>query len=155
MILLTQHARGTPFDNSINGFVATETQSAIEEAKSAALGLAQWIVSINRNAIMINNNWFGRNELMSNSASYVFNRATRLISLSWTNTNEDCSFDLEFYKNGRETTKIYTYEVRLKTMGYIFGLSYDFVAGDYLDIKYIDQGQNASDMGLDIGMTAI
>ena len=33
----TQAARGTPFDNSANGFIATDTQAAIEEAYALAL----------------------------------------------------------------------------------------------------------------------
>jgi hypothetical protein len=33
---ITQVAKSTPFDNSVNGFTSTEVQSAIEEIKSSA-----------------------------------------------------------------------------------------------------------------------
>ena len=150
MILVTQHSRGTPFDNATNSFTSTEAQSAIEEARDAATGKIQYLVSINRNGVMSNGDWFGRNEVMPNSASYVANRAITLIGISWSNSKADRDFDLEFYKNGRTTTKFRTYEARNLTLGYDFGWTDSFSAGDYLDIKYIDQGDNASDMGLDI-----
>jgi hypothetical protein len=38
-------AKSTPFDNATNGFTATETQSAIEEAKSTAEGKARWMAT--------------------------------------------------------------------------------------------------------------
>jgi hypothetical protein len=39
----TQVAATVPFDNSSNGFVATDTQSAIEEAKAAADNLNNFV----------------------------------------------------------------------------------------------------------------
>jgi len=153
--LMTQHSRGTPFDNETNSFTATEAQSAIEEARDTATGKIQWIVSINRNSSMSNGDWFGRNELMSNTATYIFTRDTRMIGLSWSNAKTNVDFQLEFYKNGRATTKFYTYTASNLQFGYVTGLSYDFQAGDFLDIKYIDTGDNARDLGLDIILTTI
>ena len=43
-VYTTPVAKSVPFDNSTNGFTATDTQSAIEEAKSSAIGTARYVI---------------------------------------------------------------------------------------------------------------
>jgi len=138
------------FDNSTNGFVSTNVQAAIEEAQSTALGKLVFVVSINRNGSMSGGDWFGRSEVLPNTASFVCPTNMQFIGISWSNANSNCDFDLEFYKNGRTTTKFRTYQARNLTLGYAYGWADSFSAGDYIDVKYIDQGDNVSDMGLDL-----
>lgn len=145
-VTTTQVASSEPFDNSTNGFIATNSQEAIEETK----GKIQYTVSINRNGRMSNNDWLGRSETMGNTSSFVANRNVSLIGIAWANSNSGCQFSLEFYKNGRTTTKFRTYTASNLTYGYDFGWNDLFNAGDFLDIKYIDNGQNASDFGIDL-----
>lgn len=115
-----------------------------------AEGLILFLKSIDMNGTVGNGVWFGRGALLPNSPSYIFDRGSKIIGLSWTNENTARNFDLEFYKNGRATTKFYTYQARNIQIGYANALDFDFVAGDYIDIKMISQGALPSDMGLDI-----
>lgn len=148
---VTQHARSTPFDNSTNGYLATNLQDAIEETNSLLL----YVISITRNGTMSNGDWIGKGELLANTASYVCPRKLQLIGMSWANSSANVDFDLEFYKNGRATTKFRTYEARNLTYGYGYGWTDAFNDGDYLDIKYIDQGDNAADFAIDLIFKAV
>jgi hypothetical protein len=67
----------------------------------------------------------------------------------WSNVNTNVSFDLQFFLNG-SATPFYTYSTvnDADGMGYASGLTYTFNVGDYIKIKYIDQGTNASDFAL-------
>lgn len=151
----SQVAKSEPFDNSTNGFTATNTQEAIEEARNTATGLLVYAVSIIRNGSMSNGDWLGKGELLSNTPSYVAPRNLQFIGLSWGNASPNVDFDLEFYKNGRATTKFRTYEARNLQYGFAYGWDNAFSAGDILDIKYIDQGDNASDFVVDLLFKAV
>jgi hypothetical protein len=75
----------------------------------------------------------------------------RLNELSWSNTNTNVSFDLEFYLDGTApANKFYTLQIRNNAVGYgyVAALEYDFNAGQYIRVKYVDQGTNCSDFAL-------
>jgi hypothetical protein len=137
------------------GWNATDVKGAIVEGRTGTEALLIFVVSITRNGSMSNGDWFGKGELLGSTPTFVFPRNMKLLGISWGNTNASTDFDLEFYKNGRGTTKFRTYEARNKTYDYAYGWTDIFAAGNYLDIKYIDQGDNVSDMGLDIFFTAV
>jgi hypothetical protein len=143
------------FDNTSNGFTATNVQTAIEEARNTATGLLMYTVSVTCNGSMSNGQWIGKGELLSNTVTYVAPRSLQLIGASWGNSNANVDFDLEFFKNGRGTTKFRTFQIRNLTYGYEFNWSDSFVAGDFLDIKYVDQGDNASDFAIDLIFKAV
>jgi hypothetical protein len=66
---VTQHSRATPFDNTTNGFTATEVQSAIEEAKTTATAKRTFLVEVQKAGSMSNASWFNRLSVVSGSYS--------------------------------------------------------------------------------------
>lgn len=150
----SQVAYSTPFDNTSNGFTSEDVQSAIEEAQTTATGLIQYVITILHNGT-VGNVWLGKSEVLPNTPSYVANRNVRLTGISWSNTNASADFDLVFYKNTRTGSSFRTYSTTNNKTGYETGWTDDFSAGDYLEIESIDQGGNASDLGLDLHFTVL
>lgn len=137
-----------PFDNSSNGFTSTDVQAAIEEAKATAAGKLRDSRYFIMNGTVSNGDWLAPSNLISDY-KYIMTENLKFYGLSWSCGNGDGrSFDLEFYKNGTDPGDLfYTYEVRNSTndWDYITGLNYTFQAGDYMEVKYVDQGLNVSD----------
>jgi len=128
-----QHAAMTPFDNSTNSFISTDTQAAIEEAKQNAEGFPRAGIRSTYNATLPNNQWLGPNELLPNTPILVLPVATKLNEITWSNPNTNRAFSIEFYKNGKTAGDLfYTMTVTSPNpgYGYISGLTYTFAAGD-------------------------
>ncbi len=102
------------------------------------------------NGTMGNGDWVSVSNLLSDY-KYVFTEPVNLIGIEWSNANgNDRDFDLVFYKNGIAAGNIIrTYQVRNSTFdyGYDSGWSDEFVAGDYMRVKYVDRGKNCADFG--------
>jgi hypothetical protein len=151
-------ASSVPFDNATNGFVATDTQAAIEEVKTYGEGFPRAGLALIANGTVSNNQWISYSELLPNTPVGPWAVNTKLHEISWSNTNTNVAFSLEFYKNGVTAGDLfYTMAVTSPNTGYgyISGLSYTFNAGDYIRIKYIDQGTNASDFALVLWISRI
>jgi len=138
-----------------NNYIAENVQEALEEVDDIAR-LPVSPLPLIMNGTMSNGDWITYSNLTPNTA-IVIPVKSQLVAFTWANTSTSREFDLEFYKNGRGTTKYATREVRsgLTTSGYFSGLTDPFNAGDTLDIKYIDQGSNASDLVLVLYLKAV
>ena len=141
----TQVASTIPFDNSSNSFTASEAQSAIEEARNTAIGTPRYTIPLVMNGSLSNGDWVTYSNLTPDSSILIPVNCV-LKEITWSNSDTNRSFDMVFYKNGRTTTPYATRQIRNLQYGIITGLSDSFVAGDRLDIKYVDQGLNASDL---------
>lgn len=145
MILIKDVAHSVPFDNSINGFSATDVQEAIEEAKAVAIGLPRFVLPLIYNGTVSNNDWISYSNLTSN-AVILLPLKCRIQEIAWSNNNSSANFDYKLYKNGRPGTLLDTLQIRNLQYGHFDSLNYDFKSGDTIDIQYIDQGTNASDL---------
>lgn len=145
--LQTLVARAIPFDNDTNGYESEDLQGAVEESLTTAISLPRFPTMLLMNGSMSNGDWLTYSNLTPDS-SILIPIKCELREFSWANTRTSVDFDVEFYKNGRTTTKYATREIRSGTAksGIITGLTDAFDAGDSLDLKYIDQGTNASDL---------
>jgi len=137
------------FDNSSNGFTSTDTQSAIEEAKSLAEGFGRVPLLMLHNGTLSNGEEIGRNELMADK-KYIFPVPFKITHLTWNNNRSNVSFSLQFYRYDSTGTQypgnpFYTYQVVNGEYGYVDNLTFTFNAGDYMKIFYVDQGTNCSD----------
>ena len=145
----TQDAIDTPFDNSTNGFTADEVQSAIEEAKETAEGKPRFTLTLVNNGTISNNQWVAYSDLTPDLV-ILFPIDCTVKEFTWANKNTDVSFDLEFYKNGIADPgdKYRTVNVvnDADGHGYYSGWDDDFTAGDWIRIKYKDQGTNCKDL---------
>jgi len=142
-------ASSLPFTDDSGVFTSKNTKDAIFEALNTSVSLPRFPVILVMNGTVSNGDWITYSNLTP-SASIIIPTKCELRELTWSNRNSSVEFDLEFYKNGRATTAYETREVRSgsATNGQFTGLDDSFDALDTLDIKYIDQGSNASDLVL-------
>ena len=159
----TQVAKSTPFDNSTNGFISTNTQSAIEESKQYGEGFPRAGLALTSNGIVGNGNWITYSELLANPR-ILFPVKIRLKELTWVNINTNLGeFTFELYKNGQvnPTNLVFTYTAPVgdRTNGYgyyVWSSNLDFNAGDSLYIKYVrPSGTSISDLALVIWIARI
>lgn len=144
---------------STDGFTSDNVKSAVEEVKTYSQGFPRAGIVLVFNGTVGNNDWISFSSLTPDTP-IVFAVKTKLEEFSWSNnvSNNGRSFDLEFYKNGITSNDlIYTYSVRdsENSYGYASGLEYTFNPGDYLRIKYVDQGLNCSDMNITLWVSRL
>jgi hypothetical protein len=149
-------ALSTPFDNSTNGFIASDVQAAIEEAKQNAEGFPRAGLSLTANGTVSSGNWITYSELLSNPR-ILFPVKIRIKEMTWVNSNVNLgAFTLEFYKNGQvnPTNLIFTYTAPAadRTAGYgyyVWSSNIDFNDGESLYIKYVKpSGTSLADLAL-------
>ena len=119
-----------------NGFVSKNVQEAIEESRSAIEGKTAALPIFLNNGLT-NNKWLSLDGAMgaSNDLPQPVSFDSKIISLTYVNTNNNSDIDIEFYKNGTAPGNlVYTWSLRNKRYAYktnnLSGVL--FVAGDRL-----------------------
>lgn len=109
---LFETASNIPFDNSGNGFVATDVQTAIEESKAAIEGKISVLPTFLNNGLT-KNKWLTLDGSMgpSNSLPAVTSFDSKFAGITYVNTNDNSNVDIEFYKNN---ILIFTWQIRDK-----------------------------------------
>lgn len=145
-------AENITFDNSSNGFTSTNAQNAIEESKNTAVGKARFTITTTFNSTVGNNNWLGYNELLPGNVTPIripVSCTLKEITFSWSGASVDGRYDL--YKNGTAGGNIVyqTPNIVNQANGInITGLNLSFVNGDFFVGRWIDTGDNPSDMAV-------
>jgi hypothetical protein len=144
-------AAAVPFSNAINGFTATESQAAIEEAKNTAPGKARVAITTTFNGTVGANQWLGYNELLPGNQVPIllpFACTLKEVSVTWVGAAVDGQ--IKFFKNGTTdpTNVIHTQTFTNQSDGGYFTVNQAFAAGDSVRGRWIDQGDNPSDMAL-------
>lgn len=152
-----QTAIETPFDNSSNGFIAEEVQSAIEEGTTTAKGFPRAAKSNFYNGVTGNNDWLGPNELGPNTPFIVFPLKLQINEITWANQNTDVEFHVEFRSGSKTGTIIHTLTVTSPNTGYGYedGLTLTLNQGDTLWVQYKDDGHNVSDFELTLWLSRV
>lgn len=150
-------ASSVPFDNSTNGFIADDTQAAIEEARLYAQGFPRAGIRATANGTVGNNDWIGPNELLPNTPMLTAPVNLQINEITWSNQNTNVEFHIEFRKGSKTGTIIYTLTVVSTNpgSGYVSGLALNLVPGDTVWAQYKDDGQNMSDMDLILWVSRI
>lgn len=153
-IVISPVSKAIPFDNSINGFVSTDAQAAIEEAKQNAEGFPRAGLSLTHNGTVGDRAWLTYSELLANPR-ILFPVKTRLKEFTWVNANVNIrALQYKFYKNGQLAGNlVYTYTPTAgeRTAGYgyiIFPSNLDWNAGEsmYVQVDYTAAGTSMSDL---------
>jgi hypothetical protein len=95
-------ARAIPFDNSTNGWIATETQSAIEEAKSQSIATVGGAITFGFDGNASSGRWLETfTNIASNLTGYVIagNKTLRGLSIAGA-TGSTYTATVTLYKNG-------------------------------------------------------
>jgi hypothetical protein len=156
-------AGSVPFDNATNGFVADDTQAAIEEAKQNAEGFPRAGLALTANGTVGDLAWITYTELLANPR-ILFPVKTRLKEFTWVNSNINLrTMDFKFYRNGQAGGNlIYTHTVSAgdRTAGYgylAFPTNLDFNPGEslYVQVDYTAAGTSLSDLALVIWISRL
>jgi hypothetical protein len=150
--LIQPVAQSVPFDNGTNGFTASNTQEAIEEARASAIAKCRFTIVCTFDGTASNNQWLSYSHFHAGNLVPIIlplNCILREVAVSFDRTGVGGQINL--YKNGvsniniignlsfsnDNNTKIFT------------GLNYQFSQGDTL------RGRWQSGSGNDIRDTAI
>lgn len=139
------------FDNTLNGFIATDVQAAIEESKTSAPGKARASVTCTFNGAIGNNNWLGYNELLPGNTVPIrvpWNSTLKEITVSYT-SGVAVDGQLVIYKNGTAAGNIvHTETFTNQSDGKNITLSLSLTSGDTIRGRWRDTGDNPSDMAI-------
>lgn len=139
------------FDNTLNGFIATDVQAAIEESKTSAPGKARASVTCTFNGAIGNNNWLGYNELLPGDKVPIrvpWNSTLKEITVSYT-SGVAVDGQLVIYKNGTAAGNIvHTETFTNQSDGKNITLSLSLTSGDTIRGRWRDTGDNPSDMAI-------
>ena len=152
-------AESIPFNNTGTDFVATELQGAVEEAGTGvttALNTPRYTLVLQHNGTVGNNTFFGYSNLLpGDSTPIIVPIKSDLFEFTFSNSNSSADYTLEFRKNSTTGTAFYTVS-KVNTQFFIDDIiNESFVAGDEVYIKYLDDGNNASDVGLVLVFKAV
>jgi len=115
-----------------NGFTKKNTQEAIEESRTSGIGkMLGFFFGGSGNTF---NKWlgFGNTNSTSDIVPLVLPQDMDLKGITYSNSNDDSSIDIEIYQNG---SLLYTYQIRNKRTAYTAGLSgTNFNQGDRVSI---------------------
>lgn len=145
------------FDNDSNGFIAENTQDAIEEAKASAIAKARFTIVTVFNGTVGNNNWLGYNELVPGDQVPIrIPMACKIKEITFAYKNSLLSSDyidgkFKLFKNGftDPTHVIHTEQFTNQLAGKnATGLDLTFAANDFIVGRWIDEGDNPSDMAI-------
>jgi len=128
-----QEAIETPFDNSTNGFVAEETQTAIEEAKTAGASASRGPTTCSFDGTASAGRWleFSANN-PSNTVPFILAEDCELISLSVVTSATSATGNVRIFRNGSAVQNI-TLTAQKKNA--IAGLSIPFVSLDEISVQ--------------------
>lgn len=150
-------SKSVPFDNATNGFVSTDAQAAIEEAKQNAEGFPRAGIRSTYNGTVSANQWLGPSELHPNTPLFVCPVNLKLNELTWSNQSTNVAFRIQFRTVSKTGTIFYTLTVTSPNSGYgyISGINFTMNAGTILYAQYLDDGTNCSDMDLVLWVSRI
>lgn len=157
--LILGDAEDIYFDNSTNGFSSNNTQEAIEESIEIAIEKTRFSIVCTFNGTVGNNTWLGYNELLpGNNVPIIIpkNCILKEITFSYTNTQLlgiptgsnliDGRFDL--YKNSLTVVSTNVQFTNQASPRLVTEVNLSLLAGDFIVGRWIDQGDNPSDLAI-------
>lgn len=156
MITKNPVAKGVPFDPTGSTLISDNTEDAIKELDTAAQ-LPVFTIMLQHNGSVGNNTFLGYNELIpGNATPVIIPKDSEFVGFTFSNAQTTADFTLEFRKNG---TGVATFHTSVKTNTQFYsenlGTPQSFTAGDKIYVKYIDQGDNASDAAVVLVFRAV
>lgn len=150
------------FDNTTNDFISTNVQDAIEEAQNTAVAFSRFTIICTFNGVISNNQWLGYTESLPGKQVPIriaYKCRLREIAFSYHRSDllgiplggEQIDGLFKIFKNGlTDPTNVVHTETFSNQVGgkIISGLVIDFNAGDFFVGRWIDQGDNPSDMSI-------
>ena len=154
-ITRTQQAFQTPFDNSMNGFIASDTQTAIEEAKNTG-GVQRFSINFLHNSTLGNGQRMGFSNLLPNTP-VIIPKGSLLKEITFSNdrANADARFDI--YRRpiplttnvpGVTATLLQQWTLTNTLAAVLSNMNHDFTGGQELLIIFNSTGVNPADVSM-------
>lgn len=131
-------ARSVPFDNSTNGFIATSTQTAIEEAQISAAGKLFYSIFSSTGNTSDKFIGYGNGATTSNTVPLILPFAGNLVGATFSNQNNNVDADYQVFKNGVLAGNLtYTWQVRNNRSAWITNINVGgFLQGDRVSLYH-------------------
>lgn len=154
-----------PFDNNPEGTpIFTESspetvQEAIEasgEKGQLALDTPRYTVVLQNNGTVSNGTFIGYDSLIpGDSTPVILPVKSEILEFTFSNSNSNADYTLEFRKNTLVGTPFYSVS-KTNTQYFVDDIISEFFnSGDEIYIKYVDDGNNASDAVILLVLKAI
>ena len=132
-ISISPVSRSVPFDNTSNGFTATEVQSAIEEAYQAAANASRGPTIAGFDGTASTGRWL---EFYANNPSdsnpFVLAEPAQLIALSIVTSAASATGTATIYKNG---VSLQTISLAAQKKNAVNGLTHNFTTLDEISVQ--------------------
>lgn len=153
-------ASGISFDpTGANTLTATNLQDAVfanDGAASTALNTPRFAIPLQYNGNVGDATFFGYSNLLPGDATpIVIPIKSELFEFSFSNSKSTADYTLEFRKNSTTGSVLYTVSKSNVQFFADVAISINFEVGDTVYVKYLDDGTNASDVGLVLFFKAI
>jgi len=150
------YAFGIPFLSETNStrnndFTSISVQEAIEESKSTTEGKSRFVIGIIHNGTIGDEDYFGYNELINGyDTPLLVAKDSTFVEFTFSNQKDNASYSLYFFRNDPDGTPFLTVS-KTDTQYFVYtGISQNFNSGDRIYVQYIDNGINASDIGINL-----
>ena len=135
-VKISQVGRSTPFDNSTNGFISTDVQSAIEESQGSAVGKLFYVLF--QSTGNTSDKWlgYGNGTTSSSTIPLVLPFAGNLVGATFSNNDNNVDGDYQVFRNGILAGNLmYTWQIRNKRTAWITNISVTgFTQGDRVSL---------------------
>jgi len=145
--LISQVASSLYFDNSTNGYLSSNVQDAVEEGVTAALETPIYTLILQHNGTVSNNTFLGYDSLIpGDTTPIIVPKEAKFVAVAFSNSDSTADYTLQFRKNSLVVTPFYSVsKTNTKFFNQVLPSPELFAAGDQIYVKYIDDGNNASD----------
>lgn len=143
------NAYSQKFDPTGSVLTETNTELAIKEASTTAdtaLNTPRYTLILQHNGTVSNNTFLGYSSLIpGDSTPVIIPTKSNLGEFAFSNSNSNADYTLEFRINSTTGTTFYSIS-KTNTKFFVDDIiDQDFQQGDEIYVKYIDNGNNASD----------
>jgi len=131
-------------------------QDAIGSGVNTALNTPRYGIPLIYNGVVSNNEFIGYSNLLpGDETPIIIPVDSEITGYTFSNSRADASYTIELRKNSETATPFNTTS-KITTKNFIQSeLSEEFAAGDSIFVKYLDDGVNASDVGILLTFKAI
>ena len=154
----TPVAESTPFEPERNpdstgqqsNIVSENVQGAIEEAYWTAPGsIARFTIPLLHNGTVDNGTFLGYSQTIpGDDTPIILPRKCQITEFTFSNNRTNADYTLELRKNSKTAPVFFTVSKVNTRLFFEQGLSEEFLPGDQIYVKYVDNGTNARDVAM-------
>ena len=145
---VTPVAESIPFEPT-EDISADNVQDAVSGGVNTALNTPRYSINCIHNGTVSNGTFIGYlNTIPGDSTPIVIPVKSDFVEYTFSNSNSNADFTLEFRKGSTTATPFHTIS-KVDTLNFVDIITpEEFLTGEEIYIKYVDDGTNASDVGL-------